>query len=254
MKSLSLIAYNTLLELIRDKILYGLLMLAILMIGLAYYVSNLSYGYHERIIIDIGLAIINIFGVITAVFISCTTLDKEKNKKTLLLLLSKPIARVDFLLGKYLGFCMMLGIELCILTIMLYFILWLLNTTLSSLLWVGIGMIYLEIILVTALGLLFSILLPSTISIFATTIIYWLGHYNDLFRQSSLLATEDIFGLSYILSLILPNFQLFNITSQISNHSIINKPLLYYSTIYGFLYISLLLFLANLIFKRKLIY
>lgn len=255
MKQLWLIASNTVLELIRDKFLYGLLLLATLLISLAYYVSDLSYGYRQRIIIDISLAVINLFGVITAVFLGCTALDKEKSKKTLLLLLSKPIARSKILLGKYLGYCLIIAIKISVMTVTLLIVLWALDASLPKLLGLSISMIYLEIMLVLALALFFSTLFSSTtISIFVTTIIYWLGHYNDLLRQPSSFITEGSFNFLYMISLALPNFQSFNFTKQMINHLPITEYLVYCNLAYGILYIALLLMGANLIFNKKLIF
>lgn len=97
------IAINTFREAVRDRVLYGVLgfACAVLMFTLA--IAELSLHQQERVITDVGLASISLFSVIVAIFLGSSLLYKEIERKTLYVILPKPIRRGEFLLGKYLG-------------------------------------------------------------------------------------------------------------------------------------------------------
>jgi Cu-processing system permease protein len=97
------IAINTFREAVRDKVLYGVLALAsgVLLFTLA--LAELSLYQQERVVLDVGLASISLFSVIVAIFLGSSLLYKEIERKTLYVILPKPIRRHEFLLGKYFG-------------------------------------------------------------------------------------------------------------------------------------------------------
>ncbi|MFK7985389.1 MAG: ABC transporter permease subunit [Sandaracinaceae bacterium] len=97
------IAINTFREAVRDKVLYGVLALASAVLVLTLALAELSLHQQRRVVLDIGLASISAFSVIIAVFLGSSLLYKEIERKTLYVILPKPIHRWEFLLGKYLG-------------------------------------------------------------------------------------------------------------------------------------------------------
>src|SRR5574337_15511 len=113
MKVLS-IAFNTFRENLRDKLLYNLLIFALLMIGSSLILMRLTLGEFHRLILDIGLGSINFFGVLIAIFVGIGLVSKEIEKKTIYTIVSKPVARYQFLLGKYLGLSLTLLINTAI--------------------------------------------------------------------------------------------------------------------------------------------
>lgn len=97
------IAINTYREAVRDKVLYGVLGLACVVLLFTLALAELSLHEQRRVVLDIGLASISMFSVVIAVFLGSSLLYKEIERKTLYVILPKPIARWEFLLGKYLG-------------------------------------------------------------------------------------------------------------------------------------------------------
>ena len=97
------IAFNTFRESIREKLLYNLLIFALLMIGSSILLTRLTVGEWDRLIINLGLSSMNFFGVLIAIFVGISLVSKEIDKKTIYTILSKPVPRYEFLLGKYLG-------------------------------------------------------------------------------------------------------------------------------------------------------
>lgn len=97
------IALNTYREAVRDKVLFGMLVLAAAVLALTLALGELSLDQHMRVVTDLGLASISLFSVVIAIFLGSSLLYKEIERKTLYVILPKPIARFEFLLGKYLG-------------------------------------------------------------------------------------------------------------------------------------------------------
>ena len=97
------IALNTYREAVRDRVLFGVLVLAAGVLALTLALGELSLDQQMRVVTDMGLASISLFSVVVAIFLGSSLLYKEIERKTLYVILQKPIARFEFLLGKYFG-------------------------------------------------------------------------------------------------------------------------------------------------------
>src|SRR5204863_2878868 len=108
------IARNAFREAVRDRVLYNLVLFVLLLIGGAIFLGELSAGQEAKIIVDLGLSSILLFGVFIAIFVGVGLVYKEIERRTLYAILSKPIGRGAFVLGKYLGFCLTLLVNVAI--------------------------------------------------------------------------------------------------------------------------------------------
>ena len=97
------IALNTYREAVRDRVLAGVIALATGVLALTLALAELSLDQQMRVVTDLGLASISLFSVVVAIFLGSSLLYKEIERKTLYVILPKPIARYEFLLGKYFG-------------------------------------------------------------------------------------------------------------------------------------------------------
>jgi ABC-type transport system involved in multi-copper enzyme maturation permease subunit len=97
------VAVNTFREALRDRVLNGMLGLALVVLVFTLALAEVSLDQRRRIVLDIGLASISLFSVVMAVFLGSSLLYKEIERKTLYVILPKPIRRYEFLLGKYFG-------------------------------------------------------------------------------------------------------------------------------------------------------
>ena len=116
MKEIIAIARNTFKEAIRNRILYVILMFALILIAFSGVVGELTISSRERIIKDLGFMAINLFGVAIAVFVGVSLVYNELEKKTIYTIVSKPIGRWQFLLGKYFGLLMTVWVNVVIMT------------------------------------------------------------------------------------------------------------------------------------------
>src|SRR5258706_12041399 len=120
MRSTGHVAVNVFKESVRDKVLYNLVAFAVLLISMSYLIGELTAGQDLKIIKDLGLASISIFGLLISVFIGIGLVWKEVEKRSIYTLLSKPIRRGEFIVGKYFGLVLTLAINVTVMTLAFY--------------------------------------------------------------------------------------------------------------------------------------
>src|SRR3954469_3221420 len=111
------IAANTFREAVRDRVLYNLVFFALLMVGSAPLFGKISIGVERIVLVNLGLTAISIFGVIIAIFIGIGLVSKEIDKRTLYTVLTRPVQRWEFILGKFFGLLGTLVVNAALMTI-----------------------------------------------------------------------------------------------------------------------------------------
>ncbi len=245
------IAANTFREAIRDRILYGLLAFAILLIGASVALADLSIGQQERLIKDIGLAAISLMGALMAVFLGITLVSKEVERRTAYTILSKPIRRYQLVLGKYLGLAATIGVNVlvmgaCLALLLAWLGFWHANVAAALLL------ILVEMLVVTAFATLFSAFTTATLAAIFTLAFFVIGHLTATLRALGERAPSEaarlVFGIVYR---VLPNLEAFNLKSRVANNEAVSLVEIGLATGYGALYLTALLALAVMIFERR---
>jgi ABC-type transport system involved in multi-copper enzyme maturation permease subunit len=246
------IALNTFRETVREKVLYNLLFFALLMIGSSILLSTLTIGEQSKIIMDIGLASINIFGILIAIFVGIGLVSKEIEKKTIYTIISKPIYRYQFLLGKYLGLLITLFVNTSIMVTGFFGVLILMTYNITPDMIKAILLIFVELMVVTAVALMFSTFTTSLLSAIFTISIYIIGHLlGDLKAFAAKLGNPVITFLLDALYYILPNLENFNIKGEVVHNIALDPSFIIMSVLYGILYISMILFSSVIIFQRR---
>lgn len=245
------IAFNTFRENIREKLLYNLLIFALLMIGSSTLLTRLTVGEWDRLIINLGLSSMSFFGVLIAIFVGISLVSKEIDKKTIYTILSKPVPRYEFLLGKYLGLMITLFVNTAVMVAGLLAVMVYLNAPVTLLLFEAIGFIFLELVVITAVGLLFSTFTSTTLSAIFTLAIYVVGHLSTDLKQFG--AKMDGLGRAVLNAIyyILPNLERFNLKGQVIHKVNVAGTDVLLTTAYGLAYAGLLLVLASIIFQRR---
>ena len=180
------VAENTFREAVRDKLLYNLLLFAGLMIASSIVLAKLHIGYDERIYRDVGLGAIAFFGVLIAIFVGVNLVHREISLKTVYSMLAKPVWRWEFLLGKYFGLVVLLAVEVAIMSAFFLGVLWFKDSAVTSGMLYAIGLIFLELALVTAIAIFFSSFTTPYLAGMFTVALWIIGH---------LLADVRAFGL-----------------------------------------------------------
>jgi Cu-processing system permease protein len=246
------IASNTFRETIRNKILYAILAFALFVIGLTYFLADLSVGDLARIIADLGLACIHIFGVIMAVFIGITLVSQEVEKKTIYLILSRPVPRWEFIVGKALG----LAGTLALITFVMAFVLFAVHAAYGREPEIGIFVasagIYMELILLICLASLFSTFTTPVLSAIFTLSMFLIGHVSKyLLSFGGRSPSVPVRTASKVLFYLLPNLENFNWKNEVVYGGARSFAVLGLAVGYLVLYSAGVLLLACLLFSRK---
>jgi ABC-type transport system involved in multi-copper enzyme maturation permease subunit len=255
------IARNTFRENIRDKILYNLILFALIMILSSVALGQLTLGHEEKVIVDIGLSAISIFGTLIAIFIGISLVYKELEKRTVYALLAKPVHRHEFILGKYLGLLCTLLVNVVIMTI---------GLILTLMYHGGVGfpgylrlipavyLIFLSLALTTALALVFSTFSTPALSALFTFFLWVIGHFNgDLLEFGRLMKSVPLQWLFRVLYYVLPNLSNFttidsrNVIESAAYRQPIDPTAVLWVTVYGLLYCGILLSLSIVVFSRR---
>ncbi len=250
MKVLS-IALNTFRENLRDKLLYNLLVFALLMIGSSLLLMRLTLGEFHRLLLDVGLGSINIFGVLIAIFVGIGLVNKEIEKKTIYTIVSKPVARYQFLIGKYLGLILTLFVNTLIMAGGLLLVLVAQEVPIESMLFKALGLIFMEFMVITAVALLCSTFTSATLSAIFTLATYVIGHLTADLKTFGEKMDEGMRAVVTGLYYILPNLERFNLKGNVIHHIEVSGTDLVLIVVYGLTYVSFLLMSASIIFQRR---
>lgn len=249
------VAINTFREAVRDRVLYNLVLFALLMIGAAILVGEISVGIERLVIINLGLTAISIFGLVMAIFIGVGLVYKEIEKCTLYSLLAKPIRRWEFLVGKYAGLLLTLAVNTAFMTLGLAAALFYVGRHFersdTSIL-VAIYFILLEFALVTALALFFSCFSSPMLSTLYTLGIYITGVFaNDIRTVGDFTQNPVLLAVTRSIYYLVPNFHNFNAIAVAAHGSTIPFSLVWQNTLYAALYVTLLLIAASAVFSHR---
>ena len=245
------IAMNTFRENLREKLLYNLLFFALLMIGSSVLLSTLTLGDWNRLILDLGISSINFFGVLIAIFVGIGLVSKEIEKKTIFTIVSKPVPRYEFLLGKYVGLVGTLLINTAVMVAGLLLVLYYRDVAIDWMLFKALLLIFIEFMVITAVALLFSTFTSATLSAIFTLAIYGIGHLSgDLkaFGEKMDAIGQAVLNVVYY---VLPNLERFNLKGHVIHHLDFGMADMALTLAYGLTYAAFLLLLASVIFQRR---
>jgi len=249
------IALGAFKESVRERVLYNLIVFAFLMIGAAILLGNISVGVEQLILVNLGLGAISVFGLLIAIFIGIGLVSKEIDRRTIYNILSKPVTRAEFILGKYAGLLLTLFVNTSIMTAGFYVALAIQKRGLElqdfSLL-IAIYFILLELAIVVGIAIFFSCISTSILSAVFTFCLFVIGNFSSDIRafgqESGSPLLEKVTALLYYL---LPNFSDFNVIDQAAHRVRIPAVFITANTCYALLYIAVLLSGAVLIFEER---
>ena len=247
------IASNGFREVIRDRILYLIGLFALMLVIALRFLPEIAASTQNKVFIDVGLAAIELLGVIVAVFVGTGLINKEIEKRTVLVLIPKPLNRAEFIIGKHLGLSGVLAVLTVAMTT-IYLILLSLSKIaypLGSIL-VSTLYLFLTLLLLTAVAMVFSIFTSSLLATLLTFAVYLMGNLSrDLVMFGNLSRNSNIENLAQSLYLVLPDLSRLNLKNEAVYGILPSAQTLLTNGVYGVFYTVLLLAIAVLIFSRR---
>jgi len=274
------IASNTLLELIRLKVFYFLLIFALLIIGCSFFLVNLSFQEQFQVLKDVSLGAMSIFTWLLAVLATAMLLPKDIEDRTLYTILAKPVPRLEYLLGKLLGVLALLFVAISLMSVMFVLVLYIREqaaihvatrsmapaelageiasiraSTFTVSLIPCIVIIYLKAALCGALTLLLSTFASSSIfTIIVSVVVYLIGHVQPIAREYWLATNDAGAGTKIFLaliSLIFPDLTAFNLVDDVVAGNAIALGLFLKTAALGVTYIVVYYLAAYFAFSAK---
>ncbi len=247
------IALNTFREIVRNRFLYLILFFAFVFLLFSLALGSLTIAESsDRVIVDFGLAMIEIFGLIGVLFVGSQLLFKEIEGKTIFLILSKPIRRQDFILGKFFGFAATLFCIIFLQSIVYIGVLLFQNIEMSFLILMSLIFTYLKLLILLAIVFFFSTFMSTIMTILVSLMLYLISHSFSLVLDIFFRMQEGIiYQAVKIFQLLLPPMQALNIKNVIGSFQNFEVNYFLFNGVYAALYITLLLFFTVQIFSRK---
>lgn len=247
------IAKNVFLEAIRDRILYIIGLFTVLMVAAVRLIPELSVGTEDKIILDFGLAVINILGLIVTVFVGTGLVNKEIEKRTVYILVAKPLSRSELIIGKHIGLSGVLAVLLMAMTVIYGLILSLsgIDYPVGSIL-VTVIFIFIQLSLLTAVAILFGVFTSSLLATLFTFGIYLMGNLSrDLVNLGDLSDNPEIKKLMMGLYVVLPDLSRLDLKNDAVYGLLPSMDNLFTNLAYALLYTMLLLSITIAMFARR---
>jgi len=248
------IASNTFREAVRDRVLYNLIAFALLLSGAAILVGQISIEIEKLVVINLGLTAVSLFGVVIAIFIGIGLVSKEIEKRTLYTVLSRPVRRWEFIVGKFFGLAGTLVVNAFFMAIGVFGALfYVAHKFQRSDGWVLVALyfIILQFLIICSLALLFSSFSSPLLSAVFAFSLFVIGTFSEDLRGFAAMATGVTRWLATGVAYLVPNFSALNIIGSVAHGQPVSGQLILYNTAYALLYASMALCGAVLIFQRR---
>lgn len=248
------IASNTFREAVRDRVLYNLIAFALLLSGAAILVGQISIDIEKLVVINLGLTAVSLFGVVIAIFIGIGLVSKEIEKRTLYTVLSRPVRRWQFIVGKFFGLAGTLVVNTFFMAIGVFAALFYVShrfVRADGLILIALYFIVLEFLIICALALLFSSFSSPLLSAVFAFSLFVIGSFAEDLRNFAGLAHGISRWLAIGAAYLVPNFSAFNVIASIAHEQPIAGQLILQNSIYAVLYATMALSGAVLIFEHR---
>ena len=252
------IAMNTYKEAVRNKVFYIILLFALGLLLVSLLLATLALGEDDRIIKHVGLTAINVFGLLLSAFVGVNLVYEELDKRTLYTIIASGVTRSQFIIGKYLGLfftvvvnVLIMGFLLCVLIT-----LWPSSHVTPTLIF-AIFLFLFEMMIITAIAVLFSSFSTPVLSAMLTFMCWVIGHMSeDLWEWSRRLMEQGSAGIARFLQVlyyVLPNLEIYNIRNQVVYREDLGSlgSMVFLYPFAAILYTGILLIITILSFARR---
>jgi ABC-type transport system involved in multi-copper enzyme maturation permease subunit len=247
------VASNVFREVVRDRILFVIGFYAVLMLAAYRILPEISGPVQEKILLDFGTASSSLLGVMISIFVGTNLINKEIEKRTVFVIITKPVSSLEFILGKHLGLSAVLAMLVAGMTASYLSILSFANVRyeLIPLLLTGF-FLFIELSLVTAAALLFSVFTSSILAILLTSSLYLVGHLSQsMIKLAGITKNPNFQQMTDNLYLILPDLSRLDLKNDAVYGLVPQADTLLLNLSYAVIYTAVLLMLTTLIFSRR---
>ncbi len=261
------IALITFKEGIRNKALYGISLFALLLLSAVFFISGMIMQEVGKVAVDMAISTVSFSGLLLVLFIGINLMAKDLDKRTIYMVLSRPISRSQYIIGKFFGMTLLIVTTIAVLSVFAVLSLLMLKGMYHNyfdrfslpLLFQALFFTTLMLVLLSALSFLFaSFTSTSFITLVLTVIAYIIGQ--SLTDVKAIVEAPQAVGIDVspvtvklvqIAYYIFPNLSFFDIKSQAAHGLLIPLSSAAWIVLYGLIYTTLSITLAALIFRKK---
>lgn len=246
------IAKNTFREAIRDRVFHSLFAFSVLVLFSSLVLGYVTVGENARVVMNVGMASIHLFGVLIAISVGTGLVYKEMAKRTIVTLLSKPLARHQFLLGKYMGLGLVLAVQLAAMTLVFQLLFSAVGGWVSVLTYQAVFLIFVELMVITAVVLLFSTVTSPFTGGILSLLFFVMGHsIGELQRYTVTYATHTKSAAWKVAFAVFPDLERFNLKENALYGVPVSWPFIGQSVAYGVLLSAVFVLAATAVFHRR---
>jgi len=250
-----LIAGNTITGILRGVVLNVLLVLAGLMIIAATASGTFEAAEMRRMLVDSGLAIITVLGAMIAILTGFTLIPHEVDTRTVYPIMSKPIYRWQFVLGKFIGASGVNAITVGLLSIIFFMVYYFKKHEFDPRLLVAVLMILAMLTMLSAMIIFLSTFMSWIGTIIVSAVIWFLGNYSQFLYDLSASHDQNVVStrLIEVIHKIIPNFQAMDMRFVIVQQELgFGEPRVFLiPLLYGIGFMAIMLVLAALVFNYR---
>ena len=252
-KTIFAIARNTFREAVRDRVLYNLVLFVLLITACAIFLGELTAGQEARTIVNFGLGAMLVFGAFISIFVGVSLVSKEIERRTVFAIFSKPIGRGEFIVGKYLGLCLTLLVNVSIMGAGVSLaLLYVGGGNIALKIWGAIVLIFLELTILTAVAILFSSFSSPALSALLTFFVFIIGNFSQSLKDFAANLGSSFTRLFFdFLYYALPNLSFYSFRTNAANGEVPSAAMLGGAVMYAVIYVFVLLVITIAIFSRR---
>ncbi len=246
------IAWVTFLEIIFDKILYNFILFAFLLIGVSYLASQLTFLGQDRVVLDFGMTALSLSCGIIGVFAGAAMIAREFERRTVFVALARPISRVQFITGKFIGLVAVLVLNWALLAATEILLFMTVGGVLKSVTFVALAFLGLQAIVLAAFAVFFSSITTTSISVMLVIGLFCIGNNVDALRIAVEKVREPwIKSVTLPLVNLIPNLSHFNLGLNATYGINMSREFVWTGIGYAVLWIAPLIFLTGRLLDRR---
>lgn len=251
-KKILLVTKYTFLEVLKSKIMVSVGILALALLVVCLVASEFAYGDAKRVALDFGLGSLSLSSVGMAIFIGATLINKEMENRTIYMILSRPISRESFYLGRFFGMTLMLALNVAILGLTSYgFYLFLGGGPQGLIFWTFLFTFF-EAVILLSVVLLFSLICNTILTVIFSLSVFIVGHALSDTVVLGFVQGRDLLRLCIkAYTFVFPNFSKINLRDYVLYEQDLPSSLLLSLSSYSVIYTGLILVISMVVFSRK---
>ena len=252
MSAILAVARGTFREAVRDRVLFLVVGFGVAALVMSRVLAPIALGEGDRVTIDLGLSTLGLLGIVIVALVGTGLVHKELERRTIHVVLSRPVSRASYLVGKWLGLSGTMAVAVAAMGVILLAVaVWMRGPQAVGPVTQAVFLLALSNMVLAALAVLFSSLSTPVLSVVYTLGLYATGFWTNDMRDFAQVMPGALGSLVRGVSFVIPNLELFNLRPQVAHMESAPTIQLVLAIGYALAYAAAVLALAVVAFERR---